>query len=156
MRKDNILVLLLIACSVVFIFLNNGIAEEGGGKEVLSTFEKVAKETTIKDGVREITYEQFMKIRNSGEAYILLDVLSEESYNAGHIEGAVSLPVYSIDKATAAGLLSKDSKVVVYCGSFMCGASSNATKKLSSLGYDVLDYKGGLKEWQDKGNALVR
>ena len=29
------------------------------------------------------------------------------------------------------------------------------TQRLSELGYKVLDYKGGLKEWQEKGNKLV-
>ena len=36
------------------------------------------------------------------------------------------------------------------------GASTAAAKKLSGIGYRVLDYKGGLKEWQEKGNNLVK
>ncbi len=97
-----------------------------------------------------------MKIRNSGEPYTLLDVLPSDSYAKGHIEGAKSFPVETINKATAASMLAKDSNVVVYCGSFQCGASTDAARKLSALGYDVLDYKGGLKEWQEKGNLLVK
>jgi len=51
--------------------------------------------------------------------------------------------------------LSKNDHIIVYCGSFQCAASTQASKKLSGLGYNVLDYKGGLKEWQDNGNKLV-
>ncbi|OGW85572.1 MAG: hypothetical protein A2987_01335 [Omnitrophica bacterium RIFCSPLOWO2_01_FULL_45_10] len=96
-----------------------------------------------------------MAIRKSGEKYMLLDVLSPDSYDTGHIEGAMSLPLDTMNKMTAEKLLSKDSRIIVYCGSFQCTASTQAAKKLSGLGYNVLDYKGGLKEWREKGNKLV-
>ena len=36
------------------------------------------------------------------------------------------------------------------------GESTAAAKKLGALGYTVLDYKGGLKEWKEKENTLTR
>lgn len=45
---------------------------------------------------------------------------------------------------------------VLYCWSFLCTASTTAARKLSAMGYRVLDYKGGLKEWKEKGNPLAR
>ena len=132
-----------------------GSKEEGqtGGKNM---FSQVSKEAAIKDGVKEIRYDQFMKIRNSCEKYVLLDVLSPESYNKGHIEGALSFPLETINKDTAKKNLSKDDSIVVYCGSFQCAASTGAAKKLSALGYDILDYKGGLKEWQEKRGKFIK
>gem|GEM_PF-302572 len=118
-------------------------------------FHSAAKEAAVKDGVKEITYKQFMKIRDSGEKYVLLDVLSADSFNKGHIEGAVFFPVDTINKETASQRLSKDDHIIVYCGSFLCTASTGAAKKLAGLGYDVLDYKGGLEEWQKMGNKLI-
>ena len=125
--------------------------------EAKSVFSQVASEAVMKNGVKEITYDQFMSIRNSGEKYTLLDVLASEfnTYNKGHIEGAVSFPLGDINKTTAEKRLSKEDHIIVYCGSFQCTASTEAAKKLSGLGYNVLDYKGGLKEWQEKGNKLV-
>jgi rhodanese-related sulfurtransferase len=32
---------------------------------------------------------------------------------------------------------------------------TQAAKKLTDLGYNVVDYKGGLKEWQEKGNKIA-
>lgn len=127
-------------------------------KAATTTCALVCKEATMKEGVKEITYNQFMKIRNSGESYVLLDVLGEDSYKAGHIEGAKNLPVSGITKETAAGIIPENgAPVVVYCGSFKCSASTKAAKKLTDLGYTaVLDYKGGLKEWKEKGNELVK
>lgn len=126
----------------------------GGAK--MNCYDKISQNTAVKDGVKEIPYEEFTKIRNSGENYVLLDVLSAESYRNGHIKGAANFPVGEINAETAAKRLSKNQNIIVYCGSFMCSASTSAAKKLSGLGYDVLDYKGGLKEWQEKGNQLVK
>lgn len=122
----------------------------------VDVYEKIYNEATLKDGVREISYEQLRELKASGEDFLLVDVLLPETYVEGHIEGAISLPVNTIDAATAAEVLSKDSRVVVYCGSFQCTASTSAAKKLSALGYTVVDYKGGLKEWKHRGNELVK
>lgn len=97
-----------------------------------------------------------MSIRNSGEKYLLIDVLSAESYAEGHIPDSISMPLETINQDTASKVISKDTNVIVYCGSFQCHASTAAAEKLSGLGYKVLDYKGGLKEWQEKGNSLVK
>jgi rhodanese-related sulfurtransferase len=118
-------------------------------------FSHVANEAKVKDGVKEISYEQFMEIRNTGEKYVLVDVLSKESYNKGHIDGAISFPLETIEKDAAKKQLSKNDHIIVYCGSFQCMASTEAAKRLSKLGYNVIDYKGGLKDWQGKGNSLV-
>lgn len=119
-------------------------------------FERLYGSAVVKEpNVREITYEQFQELRGSGEEFILVDVLSPESYENGHIEGAISFPVETIDQKTAPEILKQGVNVVVYCGGFDCIASTTATKKLAELGYRVLDYKGGLKEWQEKGNRIV-
>ncbi len=128
-----------------------------GEKAGVSCFGEVCSLAEEKSGVKEITYEQFQKIKSSGEKYVLLDVLSAESYAEGHIEGAVSFPLGTIDQTTASGKLNKDDKIVVYCGGFTCAASTKSAQKLGELGYaNVLDYKGGLEEWQEKGNKLVQ
>lgn len=106
--------------------------------------------------VTQVTYDQFMNIRKSDKKYFIIDVLAPESYNKGHIEGAFSFPVETINRETVGKILPKDSKIITYCASFQCPASTDAAKKLAALGYDVVDYKGGLKEWQERGNKLAK
>ncbi len=127
-----------------------------GPKAKQKVIEQLSKEVVLKDGVQEITYEQFNKINNSREDYLLVDVLSPESYAKGHIKGAISFPNETINNQSAAAKLPKNAFVVVYCASFHCYASTSAAKKLSELGYKVFDYKGGLQEWKERGNALVK
>ena len=102
--------------------------------------------------VRQITYEQFVKIRNSGESFILVDVRAPDKYRAGHIDGAISFFLDSINANSASQALPKGSKVITYCRGSSSPMSTKAAKKLADLGYDVLDYKGGYQEWRGKGN----
>lgn len=104
--------------------------------------------------VKNITRNELMKMISKGEEFTLVDVLDKDHYEKEHIKGAVSLPVSDIEKR-AAKLLKKDETIVVYCASFDCQASTNAAKKLLSLGYKhVLDYKGGLKDYKEANLPL--
>lgn len=150
MKKYFVVFLLVVFAAVLFVCGQSYAAQ--GNK---AAYEKIYKATTAKDGVKEITYEQFMQIRNSKESFVLVNVLSPESFEEGHIDGSISFPLDTINKDSVSAKIQKSSNVVVYCASFHCKASIAAAQKLSELGYKALDYKGGLKEWQEKGNKLV-
>ena len=123
----------------------------------MNTYDSICMEAKeIVKGVKEVSYEQFVRIRHSGDLYILLDVLPFRSYRNGHIEGAVSFPLETITEENASIILYKDSKVITYSASRECYASTAAAIKLTEMGYSVLDYKGGLQEWVEHGNMLIR
>lgn len=104
--------------------------------------------------VKVITRDELVKWIKSGERFRLVDVLSKESYEREHIKGAVSIPLNEIE-AEAPKKLDKEEKIVVYCASFQCMASTNAAGKLMSMGYkNVLDYKGGIKDYKEAGLPL--
>jgi rhodanese-related sulfurtransferase len=155
--QKTVKVLFAVAALLCLVVVDSAVsyAEEGKMAEG-SVFLSAAKAAKMEKGTRQISYDQFMQIRNSGEKYILLDVLAKDSYDSGHIPGSQSFPLTDIDKKSAQARLSKSGHIIVYCGSFQCTASTAAAKELSKLGYNVLDYKGGLKDWQDKGNSLVK
>jgi len=153
MRKIAVFTLVFLAMSILY---RVSYARDGGDKMTNNIFQEIYQESTPKEGVREISYEQLLKIKNSGEKHVIFDVLSKDSYREGHIEGAVSFPLGEINKETAEKMIPQGANIVVYCGSFLCKASTHAAEKLSSFGYKVLDYKGGLQEWQEKGNKLVK
>jgi len=141
---------------ILTVLITSAGYSEGGEEVKTDTFGAIYEEALLKEGVREISYEQFVKLRDSGDDHVLLDVLLPDSYKNGHIEGAKSFPIPTINKENAQKRLSKNSRIVVYCANFHCQASTSAAKALSGLGYKVLDYKGGLKEWEEKGNSLVK
>jgi rhodanese-related sulfurtransferase len=141
--------LLGILICVMGVSLCAPFAESGVYEDIYRTSEANAH------SVKEITYDEFQSIRSSGEEYILFDVLSADSYANGHIEGAENLPVEAITAEAMYAQLPPDSNLIVYCGSFRCSASTSAAQKLQALGYSVLDYKGGIAEWVEKGNVLI-
>lgn len=156
MKKAALVILSGILLANLLICKYSYCAEGENSAAPSGEFEKIYNETPVKNSVKEITYDQFMRIRNSGEKLILLDVLSRDDYGTGHISGAVSFPLAAINKTSAANKIPQGSPVVVYCLSCKCRSSTEAACKLSGYGYKVLDYKGGLDEWQEKGNKLVR
>jgi rhodanese-related sulfurtransferase len=104
--------------------------------------------------VNKITRDELMRMVSSGEKFKLVDVLDREHFAKEHIKGAISIPVNEIEKK-APKLLKKSEKIVVYCASFDCQASTNAAEKLLSMGYkNVLDYKGGLKDYKETNLPL--
>lgn len=103
---------------------------------------------------KKISREELMKMVSSGEKFKLVDVLDINHFEKEHIRGAISLPVNEIERK-ASQMLKKDETIVVYCASFDCQASTKAAEKLLSLGYkNVLDYKGGLKDYKEANLPL--
>lgn len=104
--------------------------------------------------VKQIKRDELREWISSGKEFKLVDVLEKNHYAEEHIQGAMSLPLKDIEKK-AAKLLKKDALIVVYCASFECQASTMAAEKLISLGYqNVLDYKGGLKDYKEANLPL--
>ena len=99
--------------------------------------------------VKTMKRDELVALIRSSEKFKLVDVLPKESYRKEHIKGAISLPLDEID-TRAKDILNKDEKIVVYCASFDCMASTKAAERLQALGYkNVLDYKGGLKDYKE-------
>ena len=151
MNKLYIILSAILVAGIVFGA--SGAYPQGSDSKVRQdVFSQVQDKARVVSRVKEITYEQFMKIRNSGESFILVDVRAPDKYRAGHIDGAISFFLDSINANSASQALPKGSKVITYCRGSSSPMSTKAAKKLADLGYDVLDYKGGYQEWRGKGN----
>ena len=103
-----------------------------------------------------ITLEDFLEMLTNNEHLKLVEVLTIEEYEEGHIPGAVNLPLNELEKG-AGQKLKKTEKIVAYCESYTCHASTKAAKRLSELGYkEALDFKGGKRWWRHAGLELEK
>ena len=82
---------------------------------------------------------------------VFLDVREPDEWQAGHIAGAVHIPL--ADLPARVGELSPDDDLVVICRS---GArSGRAVAWLNQNGFDVLNVDGGMVAWAASGQAMV-
>jgi len=104
--------------------------------------------------VKVISRERLMDMVKAGQKFKLVDVLGKESFQNEHIKGSISIPLDEIERK-APKMLKKNETIVVYCASFTCQASITTAEKLLSMGFnDVLDYKGGLKDYKEANLPL--
>ena len=90
---------------------------------------------------------------------VLIDARLPELFSRGHIPGAVNLPVSSFAKTLPPHLprLLSARLIIVHCGGPLCDDAVDLAGRLYEKGFkDILVYRGGLEDWQRRGNAIVR
>jgi rhodanese-related sulfurtransferase len=80
---------------------------------------------------------------------VVLDVRPEEEYRAGHIPGALSVPVDTLEAALQT--LPRDREIVAYCRGPYCVFSDEAVGLLRSRGYRASRLRQGLPDWRAAG-----
>ncbi len=94
-----------------------------------------------------MTWSEVASAVDSGA--VLIDARGAESFNNGHITGAVNVPSRGDDAKWANLPTDKATKLITYCGGPACSASSKVARQALSRGYvDVAEYKGGYPEWK--------
>ena len=86
---------------------------------------------------------------------MLLDVRAPQSFQAGHLPGAINLPHGKINERNVAayppGIL-----FVVYCNGPHCNGADRAAARLARLGRSVKKMIGGIEGWKDEGFTLAK
>jgi rhodanese-related sulfurtransferase len=91
-------------------------------------------------------YEELQNKLNAQENFVLLDVRTQEEFDAGHIAGAILLPYDEIALKAATVLPEKEKEIVLYCRSGR--RSAIAKKALVELGYKDVEDFGGINRWK--------
>ena len=91
-------------------------------------------------------YEELQNKLNAQENFVLLDVRTQEEFDAGHIAGAILLPYDEINLRAATVLPDKEKEIVLYCRSGR--RSAIAKKALVELGYKDVEDFGGINRWK--------
>lgn len=86
------------------------------------------------------------------EGAVVIDVLSPDSYRSRHLPGALNIPVDDpAFERRVRQAVPKGKRVMVYCSSLDCEASSTAYQRLKRMGYDVVEFAAGLSGWRQAG-----
>jgi rhodanese-related sulfurtransferase len=90
--------------------------------------------------------------RMSRDEVLLLDVRPEVEFQAGHLPGAVSIPLDELEQRLDE--LPTGKLIVAYCRGPYCVFADQALELLSSKGWIVARLEEGVAEWQLAGNLL--
>jgi rhodanese-related sulfurtransferase/DNA-binding transcriptional ArsR family regulator len=80
---------------------------------------------------------------------VVLDVRPPEEYSAGHLPGAVNIPIHELEKRLKE--LPKRKEVIAYCRGPYCLMSYDAVSLLRKRGIKARRLEAGLPEWRSSG-----
>lgn len=105
------------------------------------------------DNLGTVNANDLKALKDSSEAFVLIDSRRSDQLQQGIIDGAVHLSVGdTTGEKLATVAADKSQKIVFYCGNVNCKASTIAGKKAIEAGYtNVHKYPGGFDEWKAKG-----
>jgi rhodanese-related sulfurtransferase len=104
-------------------------------------------------GAREelepVTRQELARRLQQGEELVILDVRPAEEHAAGHLPGAVSIPISELRRRLAE--LPRDREIVAYCRGPFCAFAHEAIQVLADAGLTARRLEDGLPEWQAAG-----
>jgi len=101
-----------------------------------------------RDGLVPMRREDLVARMEAGEV-LLLDVRPEPEYAAGHIAGAVSVPLQELEASLAT--LPRHDEIVAYCRGPYCLLAVEAVETLRRHGLHALRIEEGFPEWKVAG-----
>jgi rhodanese-related sulfurtransferase len=108
----------------------------------------------------EINYEDTRELWE--RKALVIDARRTAEYLAGHIAGAMNIAVWEGDADQRVGQLAMgatdtDAPIVIYCSGGNCEDSHMLAEKMFGVGFNnVLVYREGYPEWQQRGGAIER
>jgi len=103
-------------------------------------------------GLEPVDRRRLLKRVRAGEVTVI-DVRPAEEYRAGHIVGALSMPLKELEKHL--GGLPKGREIVAYCRGPFCVLAPEAVKRLRARGYRAVALSDGVAEWRAHGLPLT-
>jgi rhodanese-related sulfurtransferase/DNA-binding transcriptional ArsR family regulator len=104
-----------------------------------------AREAYLGDDTEAVSRAELLDRVRSGRATVI-DVRPAEEYAAGHIPGAVSVPLDELADRLAE--LPADQEIVAYCRGAYCVLSHEAVRLLTAHGRTALRLTDGMLEWR--------
>lgn len=103
---------------------------------------------TDRDGLEPVNRDELLERADSGDV-VILDVRPSEEYEAGHIPGAISVPLAELKGRMAS--LPPAATVVAYCRGPYCVLAPQAIELLRAEGFRARRLDEGLPEWRRAG-----
>lgn len=145
-RKDGLYVKYRLAGDEVVALMN---ALGAAGEAYLADIERLVRTYfTSKDEMEPVPASDLIERARKGLVTVL-DVRPPEEYAAGHVPGAVNIPIHELARRLAE--LPRRKEVVAYCRGPYCLMSFEAVELLRRKGLKARRMQDGLPEWRLAG-----
>lgn len=119
------------------------------GETHLAEVEKLVRTYLVqKDALEPVPAGELLERARKG-LVMVLDVRPPEEFAAGHLPGAVNIPIAELKKRLAE--LPKGKEIVAYCRGPFCLMSYDAVELLRGKGLKARRLQDGLPEWRSAG-----
>ncbi len=105
-----------------------------------------------KSGMEPVDRDALIQLIQKKEVTIL-DVRPPEEFRAGHINGALSVPLNELEFMLAK--LPKNKEIVAYCRGPYCVLSVDAVELLNERGYHAVRLEEGVQDWRAMGLSVA-
>jgi rhodanese-related sulfurtransferase/DNA-binding transcriptional ArsR family regulator len=104
-----------------------------------------------KEGMEPVDREDLLHRVKNGSVTVL-DVRPESEYHAGHIPGALSVPLEHLEELISK--LPKDQEIVAYCRGPYCVLAVQAVEMLREKGFRAVRLEEGIQDWRAMGHSV--
>jgi rhodanese-related sulfurtransferase/DNA-binding transcriptional ArsR family regulator len=112
----------------------------------LAEVERILREEfATRDGAEPVGPAELLRLVKKGEVTVL-DVRPEGEYRAGHIAGAVNIPLPELARRLSE--VPRGKQVVAYCRGPYCLLSFDAARRLRARGFRARRLADGFPEWK--------
>ena len=126
---------------------------QGLGRVRLAEVEQVTNlYLESRDELDAVDLKELRRLVRTGEVTVV-DVRPRDEFEAGHIPGALSMPVPELRKRL--GEIPKSREVIAYCRGPYCVYSLEAVTLLRKHGYRARRAEQGLPQWRTEGFEVV-
>ncbi len=108
----------------------------------------VADYFMARDALEPVSRTELVERASRGDV-VILDVRPAEEFAAGHIPGALSIPLDQLDAALSR--LPKRARIVAYCRGPYCVLAPQAVERLRAGGFTARRLVDGMPEWRLAG-----
>lgn len=127
---------------------------QGIARASRADIERLVHEYLGAEDIEELTKDELRHRLKRKDKVVVLDVRPQEEYEAGHIPGAISIPLNDLSKRVKE--LPKSKQIVAYCRGPLCALAPEAARYLKSKGYKVKRLAEGAPDWEAAGLPLIR
>jgi rhodanese-related sulfurtransferase/DNA-binding transcriptional ArsR family regulator len=145
-RRDGTYVYYRLADDDVFRLLRS--LETLGHSRLADVQQVVQSYLDRHDDLEPVTFTELRRLMRDDDV-IVVDVRPAEEYEAGHIPGALSVPVAELKRRLRE--LPKNREVIAYCRGQYCVYSLDAVTLLRKHGYRARRAHDGLPDWRAAG-----